>query len=131
MMIPPTNPDTCNLCGGSVSFVTNAKVYGKAYGSGWCYLCDECGAYVGTHKPRPNEAMGILADKPMRAMKRAAHELFDSTWSSQSERKSRYQWLADQLGIDVSECHFGYFDKPMLVRAINVLLEEIMVGDAS
>lgn len=69
--------------------------------------------------------MGILADADMRAMKRAAHELFDSRWSTPAERARRYSWLALKLDIDASDCHFGYFDKPMLAKAINVMLEEI------
>lgn len=109
--------------------VSNAQVYGgRTYGSGKCYLCDSCGAYVGTHKPRPDEAMGILADKDMRAMKRAAHELFDSMWSSQAERAAMYRWLANRLGIDHSECHFGYFDKAMLAKSIDIMLEHMMEG---
>lgn len=124
------HPTTCNICGGEVVFTSNAEVYGgKTYGSGKCYLCKQCGAYVGTHKPRPDEAMGILADHDMRAMKRAAHELFDSRWSSPSERAKQYQWLADQLGIPPGMSHFGYFDKPMLRRAIELMLDD-MGGEA-
>lgn len=58
-------PTKCNLCGGDVIFTSNAKVYGRTYGSGKCYLCTNCGAYVGTHGPRPMEALGLLADKEM------------------------------------------------------------------
>jgi hypothetical protein len=73
-------PTKCNLCSGTVEYVTNAKVYGKEYGSGKCYLCTSCGAYVGTHKPRPKEALGLLANEPMRKGKTLCHELFDSKW---------------------------------------------------
>lgn len=58
-MTPPKHPTVCNICGGKVSYVSNARVYGSRYGSGWCYLCESCGAYVGTHGPRPREALGI------------------------------------------------------------------------
>lgn len=120
------HPTTCNICGGEVVFTSNAEVYGgKTYGSGKCYLCKQCGAYVGTHKPRPDEAMGILADHHMRAMKRAAHELFDSRWNSPIERANQYQWLADQLDIPPGMCHFGYFDRPMLRRAIELMLDDM------
>lgn len=46
-MIPPKRPTVCNLCGGRVEYVPNRKVYGIKRGSGWCYRCTECGAYVG------------------------------------------------------------------------------------
>lgn len=52
--------EKCNLCGGEVEYVSNEVVYGKRYGSGFCYRCKSCGAYVGTHEPRSLE---ILADK--------------------------------------------------------------------
>lgn len=126
------HPTICNICGGDVVFTSNAEVYGgKTYGSGKCYLCKQCGAYVGTHKPRPDEAMGILADHDMRAMKRAAHELFDIRWiHDPSQRDSQYKWLATKMGIQGDVCHFGYFDKPMLKRAIEVMLDD-MCGDDS
>lgn len=118
-------PKNCNICNGvnTVEFVTNDKVYGRKYGSGYCYLCTNCGAYVGTHKPRPKEAMGILADKQMRDMKMKCHDLFDATWRTQKQRRKAYSELALKLGIPVSECHFGYFDMDMLTKAYNILLE--------
>ena len=63
-------PTVCNLCGGKVIYTSNARIYGKEYGSGKCYLCTNCGAYVGTHKPRPREALGLLADAKMRTGKK-------------------------------------------------------------
>ena len=123
-MTPPKHPTVCNICGGKVSYVSNARVYGSRYGSGWCYLCESCGAYVGTHGPRPKEAMGILADKRMRRLKMECHELFDRTWETNAERRERYARLASRLGIPVAECHFGYFDAPMLERALAILKEE-------
>ncbi len=123
-MTPPKHPTVCNICGGKVSYVSNARVYGSRYGSGWCYLCESCGAYVGTHGPRPREAMGILADKRMRRLKMECHELFDRTWETNAERRERYARLANRLGIPVAECHFGYFDAPMLERALAILKEE-------
>ena len=93
-MTPPKHPTVCNICGGKVSYVSNARVYGSRYGSGWCYLCESCGAYVGTHGPRPREALGILADKRMRRLKMECHELFDRTWDTNAERRERYARLA-------------------------------------
>ena len=53
-------PKTCNICGGEVIYTTNDKIYGKRYGSGYCYLCTNCGAYVGTHRPRTNSSKQSL-----------------------------------------------------------------------
>lgn len=121
-------PTVCNLCGGKVEYVSNSKIYGKEYGSGKCYLCTSCGAYVGTHIPRPKEAMGILADKEMRDMKMNCHELFDRKWKTASDKRiaraKAYAVLAEKLGIPVTQCHFGYFDMELLHRAYEILKSE-------
>ena len=85
------HPRRCNICGGEVIFTSNAKIYGREYGSGKCYLCTRCGAYVGTHEPRPTEALGILADEKMRALKMEAHDLFDQLWLNKKDRRSARQ----------------------------------------
>ena len=120
------HPTICNICGGHVVFTSNAVIYGREYGSGKCYLCKSCGAYTGTHRPRPREALGLLADEPMRKGKVACHELFDSMWrgkkKAHKKRKDLYAWLADRMGVPVEECHFGYFDIQQLRRAYRILL---------
>ena len=41
----------------------------------------------------------------------AAHAAFDPTWKSgQKKRSEAYKCLADELGIDFSDCHIGLFD---------------------
>ena len=116
-------PIICNLCGGRVIYTTNDTIYGKKYGSGYCYYCKECGAYVGTHKPRPKEALGILANAKMREMKKKCHAIFDTLWNMPQERKKCYKALAEKLSISVDECHFGYFDMYMLNKAYEILKE--------
>ena len=116
-------PTICNLCGGKVIYTTNDKIYGKKYGSGYCYYCEKCGAYVGTHKPRPKEALGVLANAKMREMKKKCHFIFDTLWSTPQERKKCYKALAEKLSISVDECHFGYFDMYMLNKAYEILKE--------
>ena len=66
------HPKKCNICGGLVIYTNNNLICGKSYGSGKCYLCTQCGSYVGTHEPRPTEALGLLADSQMRTLKRNA-----------------------------------------------------------
>lgn len=117
-------PTKCNLCGGKVIYISNATIYGKEYGSGYCYLCTCCGAYVGTHKPYPKVAMGILANAEMRDLKMKAHSLFDLKWHNRKERNNCYKELTIKLNIPFQECHFGYMDKDMLIKAINILEKE-------
>lgn len=122
LKIKKLRPVTCNICGGKVEFIQNKLIYGKPFGSGYCYYCKNCGAYVGTHKVRPREAMGILANEEMRQMKMKCHGIFDGMWQNGEQRRSMYKWLAGKLGIAVEECHFGYFDMDMLNKAYEILL---------
>ena len=123
-------PTQCNLCGGTVEYISNARIYGRTYGSGRCYHCRNCGAYVGTHEKRPTVAFGILADEEMRKWKVKCHGVFDSLWQSKPEnerqryRQKYYRKLAEKLNIRSSDCHFGYFDLPMLKRAYEILSTE-------
>ena len=114
-------PKQCNLCGSKVVYITNDKIYGFKYGSGEAYLCTECKAYVGTHKPRPREALGILSNEEMRNLKIKCHDIFDSMWRTGKERKDLYEKLASELHIPVRECHFGYFDLERLKRAYEIV----------
>jgi len=120
------HPEKCNLCGGKVVYTSNAKVYGKEYGSGKCYLCTKCGAYVGTHVPEPKDALGLLADSKMRNMKKRCHALFDFHWSNQKQRRTcrtaMYRWLAKKMNIDVEDCHFGHFTLEQLEEAYMYLI---------
>lgn len=123
LKIKKLRPNTCNICGGKVEYISNKQIYGKPYGSGYCYYCSNCGAYVGTHKVRPKEAFGILANEEMRQMKMKCHDIFDRMWNTCEERKRLYKWLAKELHIDIEDCHFGYFDMDMLSRAYKILVE--------
>lgn len=123
------HPTVCNLCGGKVIFVDNESIYGASYGSGKSYLCTACGARVGTHKPRPEEALGLLADVRMRKGKKYCHDLFDLLWLNEKHRvKARtkaYEWLSERIQVPVDECHFGYFDIHQLRKAYVILKEEV------
>lgn len=121
------HPTVCNLCGGPVIYTSNSTIYqGKTYGSGKCYVCTNCGAYVGTHVPKPKEALGLLANSNMRKGKILCHEIFDSFWKGRKKaRKKRtdmYRWLAKQMEIPVEDCHFGWFSLDELRRAYRILL---------
>lgn len=87
----------------------------------WYHCCD-CGAYVGTHRIRPKEAFGILANDEMRKMKMKCHDIFDKMWNTPQQRKKCYAWLAKELNIKVEDCHFGHFDLDMLGKAYRILI---------
>ena len=120
-------PTVCNICGGKVEYIQNKEIYGRSYGSGFCYWCSECGAYVGTHKVAPKEALGILANEEMRQMKMKCHDIFDKMWNTPNQRRNLYKWLAKELKIHVEDCHFGYFDLSMLNKALKILQSQSIV----
>lgn len=120
-----TRPYECNICGSSeVRFCSNAIIYGRQYGSGYCYYCFRCKSYVGTHKNNPRESLGILATKDMRELKKKCHAIFDRQWSNKRERDDLYLWLADELRITKSSCHFGWADMDLLQKAYRILVDK-------
>lgn len=114
-------PKQCPFCGSEVVFTSNKELYGKEYGNGKCYLCRSCKASVGTHNgtKRP---LGVIANKEMKVLKKACHDLFDYVWKSRKLSRGRaYSILAKQLDIPQKDCHFGYFQMDMLIKSITIL----------
>ena len=120
-------PKVCNICGGEVEYVEKTSIYGPVLkyktGSSYCYHCTKCGAVVGTHKEKPLEAMGLLADKEMRDWRQKAHSMFDKFWKTQEQRTACYQRLADEMGIPFEDCHFAYFTTKQLEQAYTILVK--------
>lgn len=120
-------PTACNCCGGAVALVENSEIYnGRSFGDWpYAYLCRGCGAYVGLH-PFTDLPLGTLADKPLRDARNRCKKPFERIWQGGwLSRSSAYRWLALQLGIPVSECHFGLFDAARCEQA-RLFCEEFM-----
>jgi hypothetical protein len=120
----------CPYCGRSSYFKpTSDIVYGRDYGP--IYLCQgfpECKAWVGCHKGT-DKPLGRLADAQLRAAKRRAHEFFDPLWKRKmartgcrqhEARTAAYAWLAEQMGIEVDQCHIGMFDVRDCMKVVNL-----------
>lgn len=74
-------PVKCDNCGSDkVRYTSNKEVYGRVYGNGGCYLCDDCKAYVGVHDIKNKKPLGRLANKELRELKMACHRKFDPLW---------------------------------------------------
>lgn len=84
------------------------------------YLCRPCDAYVGCHKG--TTPLGRLANAELRAAKSRAHLAFDPLWKEKyfRSRTRAYNWLAQQLKINASDCHIGMFDLDMCSRVVSV-----------
>lgn len=114
-------PNQCPFCNSDVVFTSNKELYGKEYGNGKCYLCRNCKASVGTHNgtKRP---LGVMANKEMKVLKKACHDLFDYVWKSGKLSRGRaYSILANQLDIPQKDCHFGHFQTDMLIKSLTIL----------
>lgn len=92
-------------------------------------------AYVGCHKAHPvyspngDTPLGRLADENLRTAKKEAHAFFDPLWREKIKFRSRteaYNWLANQLGIPVEECHIGMFDVDTCAR-VSGLCESVLI----
>lgn len=111
-------PTVCNVCGGNVVIKTHKDIYGRDY-SDWPYAygCNSCGAYVGLH-PFTAIPLGTLANKETRQARNQAKAPFEVIHKhGYLSRSDAYQMLADKLGIEKEECHFGWFDIGMCRKA--------------
>lgn len=124
---PLPAPEVCK-CGGKVELVKNSEIYGREYGEWpWAYFCRDCDSYVGLH-PFTNIPLGTLADKETREARKDAKNPFERLFKSgRMTRNEAYQALAKKMGIDVGECHFGWFDIDQCKKA-KVLTREIFLG---
>lgn len=119
-------PDECPYCEGTPRIVSNAEIYGREYGE-WPYtvLCDGCGAYVGLH-PHTDVPLGTLADRNLREARKKGKGWFMKLQRKRGmSRNSAYQWLSDQLGIGIEECHWAWFDEQQCNRAEGVCIQAL------
>ena len=118
-------PTTCLYCKALVVFTGNEAIYGKKYGNGKCYKCTQCDSYVSVHSGT-TIPMGRLANQELRNLKVQCHALFDPVWKNKGpvSRTQAYDWLAEILDIPQRECHFGWFDKAMLLHCLSILQNE-------
>ena len=114
------HPKICPFCGGKIEYTSNSVIYGREYGNGKCYLCKSCDAYTGVHNGT-NIALGIIANKEMRKLKKKCHEIFDKLWKNNKQRNDLYYRLSKLMNIDRKHCHFGHFDTEELKQALEIL----------
>lgn len=116
---------SCPYCGRPTRLVDSSVVYGRSYGCK-CYYCEPCQAWVGCHKGT-DKALGRIADKYLRELKRQAHESFDRIWNEgYIKRNEAYRLLSEALGLPIEQTHIGMFDEDLCRRTIS--LSKIMIG---
>ena len=111
-------PTKCNLCGGVVIYNKASK--DKSV-SGFVYYCTNCHAWVGTYPHQKDIAYGLLADFDTRKKRATVHDWFDKLWSNHNERDALYGKLAQELGIEKDDCHFGNMNSEQLDKALGII----------
>lgn len=120
-------PTICRYCGSPVVFTSNAEIYGREYGTGKCYLCRNCRAFVGVH-PGTNIPLGTLANNELREWRKQAHYWFDQIWKNPTRITTRYkayEWLSNELGLPRAKTHIGMFEKEECKKTIMLSQERI------
>ena len=114
-------PTICRYCGSPVVYTSNAEIYGREYGTGRCYLCRNCGAFVGVH-PGTDIPLGTLANEELREWRKLAHYWFYQIWKRPLRITTRYKaygWLAEKLGKRREYTHIGMFEIDDCEKTIN------------
>ena len=108
---------TC-YCGGKATKQSNANIYGREYGNGMAYICEDCKGYVGCHNDgRP---LGTIVDKETKQLRMKVHAIIDPLWKSKKyKRKTVYKRIAEALGVN--SFHTGECD----AETCNVVIETI------
>jgi len=119
----------CPYCNGKTEYIDSSYIYGKSYGM--IYICKACDAYVGVHKGT-DKALGRLANKQLRELKKQAHSYFDQIAKTSlinkiykkwipniSNRNKAYKWLAIQLNISEEFCHIGMMNDEQCSKVVD------------
>ena len=122
---PMPAPVECPHCRSNVRIANNSEIYrGRSFGDWpWVYVCEgpECMAYVGMH-PYTAIPLGILATEEMREYRKRAKSLFNPIWQNgKRTRTEAYRWLANLMGLEPGDCHFGMFDVQQCKEAIRIM----------
>lgn len=116
-------PTICRYCGSPVVYTSNAEIYGREYGTGRCYLCRNCGAFVGVH-PGTDIPFGTLANEELREYRKEAHFWFDRIWKRPTRITTRYKaygWLALKMELPREKTHIGMFEKEQCIKVVELV----------
>ena len=77
--------------------------------------------------PLTSEALGSVADAPLRRLRWQTHQVFDLVWKLRLKRSryNAYSWLSLRLGLPKDVAHVGLFDEDTCRRAITICAQYI------
>lgn len=120
----------CPYCFQPSTYINSESIYGTNYGM--VYSCTPCQAWVGVHGGT-DKALGRLANAQLRELKMQAHRWFDpiakqglinninpSFIAGVSPRAKAYQWLSQQMNIQMEFCHIGMFNEEECLEVIRI-----------
>ena len=116
----------CTHCEKPARLVSGITIYPgrQDLAKNYYWYCKPCGAYVGCH-PDSIKALGTLANKDLRRMRKKAHDAFDPLWRDGSlTRRQAYFELSQYLNISVYKCHIGMFTIRDCIKVLK-FVEEI------
>lgn len=118
----------CPYCNKEAELTTGKEIYPKRKDlfklNFW--ICRECKAYVGCHRPKVGQGngtkpMGTLANQHLRSMRSSAHRHFDPIWKDgPMTRNTAYLILANSLEIPVKDCHISQFGERLCEQTIRI-----------
>lgn len=120
------NGSHCYYCRNKTEYVDSIEVYRESYG--YIFLCRPCKAWVNTHNQSQDQAFGFVAKKELRDLRHTAHGFYDPLWqkkvsqgaSRKAAQSKAREWLAEQLNIEIVECHMGMFDNDQCRQVIEL-----------
>jgi len=122
-------PGRCPYCGSHIVLRSADGIYKENSAGTMLYVCSRypaCDAYVRV-APGTKTPLGSLANAPLRALRREAHQYFDRLYTTGiMDRNGAYEWLAWTLQLPLSQSHIGYLGEYYCQRVINeskILLE--------
>lgn len=130
----------CPYCGAAAELVGGGVIYPHRpdlHGL-WFWRCAPCDAHVGCHRAGarvPSRAGRVVSDgtlplgKPANAELRKtrvlAHHALDSLWGAgRPHRSLAYQWLAEQMGLRIEDCHIGLMEVDACRRVVELVRRE-------
>ena len=85
-----------------------------------CYLCKDCGAYVGCHN-NTQIPLGTLANKELRQLRIKAHNKIDKLWQNHTHTRDEvYQYLNKIFGREI---HIGQSGPEICKKIIKLKID--------
>ena len=103
----------CSYCNKPTKLVTGKVLYPhrKDLYNLYFWNCEDCRAYVGTHKGKNHQPLGTVGNLELRNLRKSTHKVFDKLWKDGLHtRSSSYLWLSQKLRIPFKECHIAMFN---------------------